>query len=560
MSPVVVAVSYCHSDGKSLTETIARGLRDYLPHVRVIWDREIRSPASLQTWILDAFSKADVVILVLTHDYVEHFGRPDSPPEHRGVQFESKILLGRYYELPEQTKCLLVPVADVDLPLDNIPLILKIMVIHRVDQAKGTGFTELYKRVADVSSRDIDQHRLDKFHQVLGDSPSVMPRSRLREARGALEAAQPSGQEALGLVESWLALADPSQRSPEFVHGFLAAERIIKAHGDHDLMRRVVDVCLDQLSINEPSTTEKQLRAQLLIHGRSWHLRREGDLPGAIAATEEGINLAGQANDYHTKARGARCRARINRKWAETGQKADRADRLSLAKRNALEALDLFNKVGGSGEIATSLYVLARVEYAHFRLLNDKTALRRAKDATEQVRAEFPQDLVRDRISLLLLRVDIHTAMRRFSRAHHFIDQGFGLLENSAGYGASYEELRARAHLCRARLLLREGGKNQRAQAFVEAQRALDRYKSLGLHADIAEYKWILLHQTAANDGVCKGEIAWFERNVPNAQTRYEAAHRLRKRIADGSVRGRWWRWWHRDELLKEIVASIGQS
>jgi hypothetical protein len=89
-------MSYCRdAAGKALAHTVATQLS--AAGFKVTWDKEIHdtNPASIVEWMHETFEKADVVLMILSPEYLRRFGNSYGTDAHLGVLIESRNLMRR---------------------------------------------------------------------------------------------------------------------------------------------------------------------------------------------------------------------------------------------------------------------------------------------------------------------------------------------------------------------------------------------------------------------------------------------------------------------------------
>jgi hypothetical protein len=542
--------------GRKLANAVVKHLRDR--GIVVLWDEDLllSSPSSVQESLLKAFSEAAVVLLILSPEYLRRFAQGDDSPARRGVLFESRILLQRYFNHTRSDLCPLVPVADMTLSVDAAPYLLNSLLFSRVDPDSGDGFDALASRIERIAGAVPGMSSVDGDHDGEVVPPERGSRRTMRAVVCDMEAAVPSAPGAAQLVHEWLEFSQDNDTSAtEFLSAFLAAERIIKAAGDVDLMRLADDACMSQLAAEPLTDLDKQVKAQILIDGRAWHLRRRGRLMAAIEAIEDGLTLARNRLDHRTVNRGRRHLAHIYRRRAEIGKGPDQLRDLQTAEEHAKAAMDYFGKQSPSdAELAASIYVLARIEYARFRLTGARSALRRAAVQAERATDMFPQDRAREEIELLLLRCEIATDNGRITEAQRCLDRTADLLDPCGDQGASYKRLRGRAHEARAHLFCRQDS-GLRTRARREAETALAIYRTLELPIAAAECEWFLLRGNAVLARLRGCDMTLLERQCADHRIRIRAAKMFADQIDEGSVR-----YFRRRKALRRIIQRLTED
>lgn len=540
-----VFLSYCHSDGRELAARVADHFGSK-SDIAVRYDTEIpeTNPMSLPQWMVDGISGSDVVIMLLTPDYIRYASTLDKTSEHHGIRFEYRLILERYYRHDKPDGCPIIPVAAMDMPVDTLPGFITMMDVSHLGDGSDS-LERLYQRVIAVPTQP--QTTAGVVRVPAAGAGCTIDGDALRQAVETLRDLPPIDSQAIMAVRECLRRAEHDSASLELARAFELAERIIKAAGDHELMRQTVDSCLTALDTHQSG--DHRLRAKVLIHGRAWYLRSLDQLPEAVACVEDGIRHAVKDKDDRTVARGHRALARIYRRLAEIGGRHSAGEYLDLAMREARAAQDRFQCSGDPVEIPTALYVRARIEFARYQLLGKRRALRRAHRLMSKREAQFPLHYVRHRIEKELLRCQIHTeSWRRSKTAGRALESAWRLLDQNSSEGASYDRLRALAHRASARLAMKSGHGNARQ----EADDARKIYAELHMTIEFEECQWLLYLLTARVGSLRRREVAALQRTVLDPILRLAIAAEFMEQIRRGEVR----QLWGRRRALRRLIGS----
>ncbi|WP_216215668.1 toll/interleukin-1 receptor domain-containing protein [Amycolatopsis aidingensis] len=545
-----VTISYAHDDwGRAISQALVLALRQR--GVDVLWDRDLPAdnPTSLPEWIVNGVA-GNPVICVLSPDYVRRFGRGDASAERKGVLFESRILLRRIFDHTEPEHCPVVPVADPGFSADLAPVVLKNLVIARFDPVSGDGVDVIVRRL--LRLRHVHTADPGPAEIETNDVRPASPRSP-RQVLRDLEATSPSTVDGLELVREWLSFAGKDEPCrAELTGGFSAIERIVKSAGDVNLMRVVSDRCLSAFPAGTLSDEEKQLKAKILIRGRAWHLYRAHELRAAEQAVHEGVELAKECGDRWLLALGRGSLGVLHHAIAVDSAGSAAEYHLDRAEDHAEAAGTMFAAMAGAGyQAGVCTKLLAQVWFSrHHR--GQRGALRQASKLADRAVCLLAPDRARQYHELLILRAEIAVARGELSRAREFIGRAMGSLARYQADGASYVELLGCAHLARARLLLKEDGRDARREATKDAEIALKLFAELDLTYAVAGCRWLLIRLAPEPEGIYRGDVKMVERLFPDPRERLRAVEERARRIEEKAGNR-----WSRQAEWQDIVRKV---
>lgn len=497
-----VTISYTHDpQGKLLAERVVRLLE--ANGVSPKWDRQLQNPTSLPQW-MGSVLEHSVIICVLSPEYVEYFCC-DGAPEHRGVQFEARLIGQRLYGYNHSDRCPVILVATPDFSIDDLPFLLKPLRVTRLAENSDAGANELLARVRDAARSSSANARSAK--------PRLTAPKESHSLDVVLETVSPTAPVAHDLVRRWCkSLGEDELATP---WAFPAAESIIKAVGDVELMRHAAERCLELV---EPDEDGQRLRAEILISGRTWYLRAQNEHNLAAWSAREGVDLAGSLGDEALAARGKRALAKIHRRLAERAWGPCRREHLGVAAQLARESMAAFERIDPHGdEVALCRSALAKVLSVRFGSGWRRSLLRRAEAHAARAAGEIGPDPRRARYDVEILRAEIATGRRKFTEAARILDGVVAELTPRAATSGSCEELLARALLARVVL----GRKANRLPSDRDLHEAQDAFTRLGLPGPVAECRW-LAHASAR--ALPAGIVRRVERWCPDPALRVRVA------------------------------------
>ncbi|WP_037304802.1 toll/interleukin-1 receptor domain-containing protein [Amycolatopsis orientalis] len=541
-----VFISYAHdTEGRKVAQALAEALRKR--GVDVLWDRDLPegNPVSLPEWIVTSVT-AYPVLCVLSPDYVLRFGAGDGTAARKGVLFESRVLQRRIYDHTESGGCPVIPVADLGFSADLAPVVLKNLVISRFDADTEDGLEQIVRRLL-----------------ALGPVPPVtrppVPPPEVGEELALvqdLEAAAPSSAAGPALVHDWLGVVADLSRT-DLVRALPAVERIVKAAGDAEAMRRVAECCLRALPDGTLVADDRRTRAWLLLHCQAWYLHRMHQLAAAMSTVDEGIRLAKECGDGWMVAFGKRLLATLHGELAEVSRADARRHHLVQAVDCAKAASAMFHALDPAGdEYGACRTVLACVWFTQYRLDRRRSALKRANKLAGQAVTYLPQDRTREYHELLILRVRISIARGELPRARELVDKALTSLACHADDGASYTELLGSAHLARAELRLKEGGRDAPVNAARDVSLALKFFDEISLPYASATCRWLLASLLPETAGVERGDVRICERLFADPRVRLRGLEERSRRIGE-CVGGRWTRRSEWKEIARKLRSQV---
>ncbi|AUI61054.1 toll/interleukin-1 receptor domain-containing protein [Amycolatopsis sp. BJA-103] len=524
-----VFISYAHDiQGRKVAQALAEALRKR--GVDVLWDRDLPegNPVSLPEWIVTAVSDYPV-LCVLSPDYVLRFGSGDGTAARKGVLFEGRVLQRRIYDHTDVGGCPVIPVADLAFSADLAPVVLKNLVISRFDADTEDGLEQIIRRLLALSPMPTPARPSAPVPEAGGEMALMHD----------LEAAAPSSAAGPSLVHDWLAVVADLSRT-DLVRALPAVERIVKAAGDAEVMREVTECCLRALPGGALVAEDRRTKAWLLLRCRAWHLHRMHELSAAVSTVDEGIQLAKECGDGWMVAFGKRLLATLHGELAEVSRADARKHHLVQAVECATAASAMFHALDPAGdEYGACCNVLACVWFTQYRLDRDRSALKRANKLADQAVTYLPKDRSREYHELLILRVRISIARGDLARARDLADKALASLACHADDGASYTELLGSAHLARAELRLKEGGRDAPVNAARDISLALKFFEEISLPYASATCRWLLAKLVPGTAGVEHGDVRICERLFADTRIRLRGLEERSRRIGE-CVGGRW--------------------
>ncbi len=527
-------LSYAHDkEGKELAAFLYVMLK--ASGFTVVWDGQMTfdNPASKAEWIVNAINEC-VVICVLSPDYVRRFGRGDSSPDRKGVLFEGRHIMEKYYNHTESNGCPVVVVARPDFSADLLPYGLRGLVISRINPLTVGGGDPFVRRLSGLHAAPVllSVPADDAVHRAVVADAQPTGNRPLTELLRSLEVVFPGTVEAGDLVREWIAVARASPGGTDFTRAFPAVVRIVKFAGDVRLAAEVADLCLAALTGDELLKWEKKMRAEVLISMKCWQLRREGKLRAALTAVGEGLTLARECRAAHLVALGEGSLGRVHRGLAEVAESGDLRRHLDDAVRFTSKAIEAFKGMGQHDEeVGVYCNVLARVYFTRRRLLGERKSLSRASGFADLAAEFLPEDRVRECFELRILRAEIAMARRSPQEAREYLNGVIADLREREFDGASYTELLGRAYQARAELRRIRQGRGMPADVD-EAQRI---FEVLGLAHSVAECGWLRIKVTSS--WLSGRDIRILERLCADARVRLGAVDERLRRIERG-IRG----------------------
>jgi len=357
----------------------------------------------------------------------------------------------------------------------------------------------------------------------------------LRNLLAKLEQVNPGDRDAVATVHSWLSYAadDPDSLTAEFAIGFPYAEKIAKAAGDLELMRRITDACLIAVRGSTPRLRwELGLEARVLICGAGWHLQRTHQLESALNHTQRGVEIAQGITARHTEAFGKKCLGRLERLIAEGSRIPNNESerRLETSVELLQNARRMFFGIEGSdsAEAGDCFSLEGRTWLVRHRI-SPSTSLVHAIDCAREARRLIPADNSKDYWDLVILEAEIKLAENEPAVALKIIDDTISHL-SARSDGSNRSEIVARALCCRASILGRWHPRSGIAPAIEDLRRAEAIYADLNQVYLAAECRWrqlILDPNIAATAYLDRQELDELERAEPNVQVRLIALQEL---------------------------------
>ena len=229
---------------------------------------------SQAAWMARAIAE-NVVICVLSEDFVEHFGRATESSAHRGVRFESFLIIQKYYDYCESTHCPIIPVADWGFAAESAPAVLAGIPISRLGEELDDGIEEIVRRI-----------RL-----IEGAAPSPLPAPReLPEIVKDLERVGNTATSGPDLVREWLrCLLGAPLDAGEFVGTFSAVENVTRGSVSTHL-RIELDRRTQRPSDDPPPKPRRDGHGERSLTWREWQVDAAmcGGLSGSVGRSFRG--------------------------------------------------------------------------------------------------------------------------------------------------------------------------------------------------------------------------------------------------------------------------------
>jgi hypothetical protein len=485
--------------------------------ITVIRDRdpEEQNVVSQAAWMAEAIAE-NVVVCVLSGDFVEYFGRTAECSAHRGVRFESSLIIQKYYDHVRSAHCPIIPVADRAFPAESAPGILRDIPISRLGPDLREGAEEIVRRIRHVETTVPD--------------PPPPPRE-LPEILGDLESTEAADVPDFGLVREWLRCLATAPVDPgEFAGTFPAVENVIRGSVGDRLLTEVADRCLAVLNTTPSGPHGPGEKARALIVGLAWLLRRRREFGLAAKVVLEAVDLAERAGDHSTAALGYACLGHVYRELAEGAAGPQRVEHLRAAGQSVKKAVKLLRRQGDrSGRIGACHHVHAYVRWSRYQMLGEAHSLRTADWFAEKAARQLSVAGLPIHHELLLLRAEIAARRGDVQRARELADRVVGTLEGRPGGSAAFAGLVGRAHLVLAEIR-RHTEPAEAARLAEEAFKVFDRVPMPRL-ADLS--RWMLVTLDPAAAGLAPRDVRHLEKLSRDPGLRLRAVAERRRRVDD---------------------------
>ncbi|MEU4252704.1 hypothetical protein AB0F15_35395 [Amycolatopsis sp. NPDC026612] len=531
-----VFVAYAHDErGRALAGALVSMLRSH--GITVIWDRDLKEQnvVSQGAWMAKAIAES-VVICVLSADFVEYFGRTAECSAHRGVRFESFLIIQKFYDHVRSTHCPIIPVADRDFVAESAPGILAGIPISRLGKDLREGVEEIVRRIRHVESA--------------APAPPPPPR-KLPDIVSDLESVERPDAPGPDLVREWLRCLATTPVDPgEFVGTFPAVENVIRGSVGDRLMQEVADRCVAVLHMMPAGPHGPGGKARALIVGPAWLLRRRREFGLAAKVVQEAVGIAEEAGDDSTAALGYACLGHVHRELAEDAPGRQRAEHLRVAGESVKKAVKLLRRQGDrSGRIGACHHVHAYVRWSRYQMLGEARSLRAADRLAEKAARQLSVAGLPIHHELLLLRAEIAAARGAVQRAGDLADRVVRTLTAQPGGSAAFSGLVGRAHLVLARIR-RHTAPAKAAKLAEEAFKVFDRVPMPRL-ADLS--RWMLVTLDPGASGLTPRDVRYLEKLCQDPGLRLRAVAERRRRVDDcvrrrRTVRGEW----------RDILKAVG--
>ena len=533
-----IFVSYAHDgEAEPLAEWLVGALRSN-GHA-VTWDKDLSeiNPSSIQEW-MEGQVAGKIVICILTQEYADRFGHGSESPKRKGVLFESRAIHLRLHDFTAAEHCPVIPVMPPGVHFDTVPAPLRRLFATRLSVGDVVQLQELLARVESLEASGLAMSEGAVSGRNREPVATSHDSSVLRQLLAGLENVRPGSPSGLSAVAEWLAFADrrSDNLNSEFARGFPDAEKIAKAAGDIDLMRRVTRACLSALgSTGMRLRWERALTGRILVCGEGWHLQRSHELTLALEATRKGVEIAESTGSRRTEAFGKKCQGRLERLIAEDTSDLgiarahlDRSIRLLEESRVMFFGLD-----GSDSEEAGDCFSLeGRSHLTAFRLYGREETLSQAAACVASATSLIAPSGSKDYWDLMILSAELELENKHLAKATGVLTQAIRELSKSSDGGRS--EILARAFCVRALLSERHRPRAGIAQALQDLEVAEEIYLRLGQDYQALNCKWrrMLLDPTALTSlQLNRTDLSELGRQERDPRLRLAAVDELNKRF-----------------------------
>ncbi|MCR6490753.1 hypothetical protein M8542_48965 [Amycolatopsis sp. OK19-0408] len=532
-----VFVAYAHDGkGKVVAPALVVALRRR--GIEVIWDGdpENRATMSQPAWMMRGIQR-NLVVCVLSDEFVTHFGRTEPASVRRGVRFESFLIIQKFYAHDSAAHCPIVPVADPGFAAERAPGILAGIPLSRFDAATEAGADEIAGRLRFLESR----------------VPPAPPPRELSDIVSDLEADDVEAGGGPDLVREWLGcVAGTPVEASEFVGTLPAVEHVLRAADGGGLAQELVDRCIAVVNTTQSGLCDPSAKAKALIVGLAWLLRRRRELTLASKVVHEAVELATAAGDHVTAALGRACLGHIHRELAEDATGRSRLKHLRIAEESVRGAAALLARAGDrSGRLAACHHVLAHVHWTRYQLLGERPALRAADRLAERAARQLLAAGTDVQHELLLLRAEIAVARGELLRASALAGRVTAVLAGQPTDTTSFAGLAGRAHLVSAEVRRHDAPPT----AVRHAEEALKIFDRAGLTRHADRSRWFLVALRPEASRLSRREVARLERWCREPGIRLRAVAERRRRLDQrvrprATARGEW----------RDILREVGEG
>ncbi|MEU4526363.1 hypothetical protein AB0F52_47525 [Amycolatopsis sp. NPDC024027] len=527
-----VFVAYAHDErGRALARALVSALRSR--KVSVVWDRDLKEQnvPSQAAWMSTAIAE-NVVICVLSEAFVEHFGRSSDSSVHRGVRFESFLIIQKFYDHVRSTHCPIIPLADEEFAAESAPGLLAGIPISRLGADPGPGLEEIIQRIRvieDAPPDAVTQPR--KLPEIVDDL----------ESTGTTEVSGPD------LVREWLrCLITTPVDAGEFVGTLPAVENVLRGAVDDQLVREVTDRCVAALNVMPAGSLGPDEKARALIVGLAWFLRRRREFGLAAKVVHEAVEVAEVAGDHSTAALGYACLGHIYRELAEDTAGRQRAVLLRSAEENVKNAVELLRRHGD--RIGACHHVRAHIRWTRYQLLGDVLSLMMADRLAEKAARQLSAADLPMHHEMLLLRAEIAVSRGELQRAGELVDRVVWTLTTHPGCSIASSGMAGRAHLVSAEIYRHAAP----AKATRHAEAALKLFDRAQMSRFADSSRWVLVTLDPGSSGLQPADVRYLERHCQEPDVLLQAVAERRRRVDDHVRRRRTMRAEWRD-ILKAV-------
>ncbi|MFD1044096.1 hypothetical protein ACFQ1S_00030 [Kibdelosporangium lantanae] len=540
-----IVVLYAHDEiGNSTRAAIVAELRRLGFTVHCDRDLNIKAALSFKERIIQHI-ETDLVVCILSPDFVEWFGTFDDSPQRRGVRFERHYIVEKMSRHTGSGPWPVLLVAPPDLPLDNLPLTLTIPSIIKYRPATSD-INAVAEQLVFAATSLTDDTGNDAPQSSTSDTPQSPSPSTSNDDENHpqqrdtstvirdLWEVDPSAPQAVCLVEELLRVAEHAGRSADIAYIFPVAEKIARRAGNDELMENLVHTCERALGTSTLLGDDALFVAGMLISGLAWAYSHRRDNARALAATQRAIHLATRhPGGRLIVAGGHRALGYLHRVLAEDPTTPDTTHHLEMSKKTATAAYRALRRWGQStNTVGQALHVRALAYFTDFQLTGHWTSHWRACVLARRTAENYPATSANEQLARLLLRAEIALAAGDISLTSTLLNQLDDLVdlrkaERDGGPGA---DITARLRLVRAELFYQRGTGSTVHMA-EDAEAALKIFDEMSMPLRAATVRWLLIKLDHSAHHLTEDDIRTLESLTRNPFDRINAvAEHARRR------------------------------
>ncbi|WP_330270427.1 hypothetical protein OG205_24535 [Lentzea sp. NBC_00516] len=477
--------------------------------------------ASLAQWMANNIENL-VVICVVTPELAALFNcDEDAPPqEHKGGQWEIRMLIQRLYEHGMGDGCPVIPVLPPGVDAEDGPMILRGLENTRFDHVTGEGIDTIVKRVHNA----YDHSEGVVLGRLPAEDKTQVPTQPWDGLTEKLRHVDPCHPHAYEIGMAWVrralkkGVSHSSDLLPVFKRIRLAAFRV----DDLVLLEQITDICLkavEQLDLDDESRVEK---CTYLLN-KAFVLCCNHKLSMAQVVAEQAYGLACAARDAASIARAKRCLAFIHVRLAGFRSGEARAEEVARARVFAVSAMNQFQSVDSEDKHLAAL-AMAEVHFTEYRYERNKRSLDEAARFSAEAAKGFSDQKFHWYDEARLLQSAVAFEQGGTAGATKLLDETLLDLRARAERAEACTELLANGHLLRARFWV----PRRRGDAQVEIGAARAIFDKLNRRRMVAECDWLSFTCDRKRYRFGAYDIRALERNCPNPVRRLKVARRGR--------------------------------